>query len=117
MVLVWNKPEQSILEQVPIVTNLPLLGGFKMVADNSMIDPMIQATLEEADSLMVGLKQLKTKDDLIMAKKEENIQVVRLISRNFVYFKPFLLQLPPRGGGKGKGDGHGVLPGATAMEG
>ena len=88
MVQVWTtKPS---LEQGS------LLDGFKMVTDNSMFDPiLLRTTVEEADSLMVSRKQVKTKDNLIMAKKEENIQVVRLISQDFVYFKPFLLQLPP----------------------
>ena len=40
MVLVWNKPEQPILKQLPIVTDLSFLAGIKMVADNSMFNPI-----------------------------------------------------------------------------
>ena len=91
MVLVWNKPEQSILKQVPIVTDLPLFGVFKMVTDNSMI----QATLEEADSLMVSLKQVKTRDDLNMVKKEniQNVKMVFLEEENMLVFILFLMIL------------------------
>ena len=96
MVLVWTNPEQPSLKQM---MNWSLLCGFKMVTNNSMFDPILLWTT--VDSLMVSRKQVKTRDDLKMVKKE-GIQVVRLISRDFVYFKPFLLQLPPRGGGKGK---------------
>ena len=40
MVLVWNEPEQSSLEE-----DWPLLWGFKMGMDNSMFDPTLRTTL------------------------------------------------------------------------
>ena len=93
-----NEPMVQVWTTKPSLEQGSLLDGFKMVTNNSMFDPiLLRTTVEEADSLMVSRKQVKTKDNLIMAKKkkEENIQVVRLISQDFVYFKPFLLQLPP----------------------